>query len=75
MEKVEIRYCYNRETAMSQKSIFVRLLRDNMAATAIEYGLILAGISIGIIVAAQGLFSSISGVLGTVTTTIGTSSS
>jgi len=60
---------------MSQKSILMRLLRDNSAATAIEYGLILDGISIGIIVAANGLFSSISNVLGTVSTTIGTASS
>ena len=75
MEKVVTHCRYNRETAMSLKSIIVRLMRDTNAATAIEYGLILAGISIGVIVAAQGLFSSISGVLSTVTTTVGTSSS
>ena len=75
MQKVELCYRYNRETAMSHKSILMRLLRDNSAATAIEYGLILARISIGIIVAANGLFSSISAVLGTVSTTIGTASS
>ena len=40
---------------MRKKSMIIRLLRDNSAASAIEYGLILTGLSLGIIVAAQGL--------------------
>lgn len=47
-----------------------RLLRDESGATAIEYGLIAAGISVAIIVAVQALgsnlnttFSSVSGAL------------
>ena len=40
-------------------TLFVRLLGDESAATAIEYGLIAAGISIAIIAAVQGLGSSL----------------
>ncbi len=40
---------------MTKRSLTSRLLRDQSGASAIEYGLILAGISIGIITAAQGL--------------------
>jgi pilus assembly protein Flp/PilA len=36
-------------------SLFVRFLNDESGATAIEYGLIAAGISIAIIVAVNGL--------------------
>ena len=36
-------------------NLFVRFLRDQSGATAIEYGLIAAGISIAIIVAVNGL--------------------
>jgi Flp pilus assembly pilin Flp len=40
---------------MSHRTIIDLILRDNAAASAIEYGLILAGLSIGIIFAAQGV--------------------
>jgi pilus assembly protein Flp/PilA len=36
-------------------SLFARFLQDEVGATAIEYGLIAAGISIAIIVAVNGL--------------------
>jgi pilus assembly protein Flp/PilA len=51
-------------------SILKRLLRDESGATAIEYGLIAAGISVAIIATVQGLgtkltstFTSVSGAL------------
>jgi pilus assembly protein Flp/PilA len=37
------------------KNIFVRFVQDNSGATAIEYGLIAAGISIAIIAVVNGL--------------------
>jgi len=50
---------------------FSKFLRDKSGATAIEYGLIAAGISVAIIAAVQGLgtnlkatFTSVSGALG-----------
>ena len=49
------------------KNLFVRFVKDNSGATAIEYGLIAAGISVAIIAVVNGLgtklkttFSSIS---------------
>ena len=49
------------------KNLFVRFMKDNSGATAIEYGLIAAGISVAIIAVVNGLgtklnttFSSIS---------------
>ena len=53
---------------MSQQPMLIRLSEDKSAATAIEYGLILGGISIGIIVAAQGLTVGFGSVWATVTT-------
>ena len=44
---------YQRHYAMSQS--LARFLSDESAATAIEYGLIAAGIAVAIIVAVQGL--------------------
>jgi pilus assembly protein Flp/PilA len=53
------------------KSLFVRFLKDRSGATAIEYGLIAAGISVAIIAVVNGLgsqlntkFTSISSQLG-----------
>jgi pilus assembly protein Flp/PilA len=37
------------------KNLFVRFLRDDSGATAIEYGLIAAGISVAIIAVVNGL--------------------
>jgi pilus assembly protein Flp/PilA len=41
--------------------LFVRFLNDESGATAIEYGLIAAGISIAIIVAVNGLGTTLNG--------------
>jgi pilus assembly protein Flp/PilA len=48
-------------------TIFKSFLRDESGATAIEYGLIAAGISVAIIVTVQGLGTKLSGVFGNVT--------
>jgi pilus assembly protein Flp/PilA len=52
------------------KNLTLSFLKDEMAATAIEYGLIAAGISVAIIAVVQGLgtklnttFSAVSGAL------------
>ncbi|MFA6265671.1 MAG: Flp family type IVb pilin [Pseudolabrys sp.] len=37
------------------KNLFVRFMKDNSGATAIEYGLIAAGISVAIIAVVNGL--------------------
>jgi len=37
------------------KNVFVRFVKDNSGATAIEYGLIAAGISVAIIAVVNGL--------------------
>ena len=54
------------------KTLFARFLKDQSGATAIEYGLIAAGISVAIIAVVQGLgskltetFSSVQNALGT----------
>ena len=59
----------NQEAGM--KSVFVRFARDESGATAIEYGLIAAGISVAIIAVVNALggqlqntFSNVSGQLG-----------
>ena len=44
------------------KSFVLRFWRDETGATAIEYGLIAAGISIAIIAAVNGLGTNLSGV-------------
>jgi pilus assembly protein Flp/PilA len=53
------------------KSVFVRFVRDESGATAIEYGLIAAGISVAIIAVVNALggqlqntFTNVSGQLG-----------
>jgi pilus assembly protein Flp/PilA len=45
-------------------------LRDESGATAIEYGLIAAGIAVAIIVAVQTLGTTLNGVFGTVNTSL-----
>ena len=47
-----------------------RFVKDELGATAIEYGLIAALIAIGIIAAARGLGSQIGDTFNTVTTTM-----
>ena len=41
------------------KSLFLRFVKDDSGATAIEYGLIAAGISVAIIAVVQGLGSNL----------------
>ena len=49
---------------------FVRFLSDESGATAIEYGLIAAGIAIAIITAVQGVGGSLSTNFGTISTSL-----
>jgi pilus assembly protein Flp/PilA len=48
-------------------TLLTSFLRDESGATAIEYGLIAAGISVAIIVTVQSLGTKLSGVFGNVT--------
>jgi pilus assembly protein Flp/PilA len=50
------------------KSLFTRFAKDESGATAIEYGLIAAGISVAIITVVQGLGSKLSSTFNNVTT-------
>jgi len=47
-------------------TIFSKFMRDERGATAIEYGLIAAGISVAIITVVQGLGSSLNTTFGSV---------
>jgi pilus assembly protein Flp/PilA len=49
---------------------FMRFLRNDSGATAIEYGLIAAGISVAIIAVVQGLGSNLNTVFGSVSTAL-----
>lgn len=48
-------------TATTMKTVFSRFLKDESGATAIEYGLIAAGISVAIIAVVQGLSRNLNG--------------
>jgi pilus assembly protein Flp/PilA len=48
------------------KQLFVRFLADQSAATAIEYGLIAAGISLAIIAAVNGLGTNLNATFTTI---------
>ncbi|WP_076865576.1 Flp family type IVb pilin [Bradyrhizobium mercantei] len=48
------------------KAIFVKFLRNESGATAIEYGLIATGIAIAIIAAVNGVGTSLSGTFSTI---------
>jgi pilus assembly protein Flp/PilA len=50
------------------QKLLAHFAKDESAATAIEYGLIAAGISIAIIVAVQGLGTTLNGVFTSVNT-------
>jgi pilus assembly protein Flp/PilA len=52
------------------KSIFSRFVQDESGATAIEYGLIAAGISVAIIVVVQGLGTNLNTTFTTVSNAI-----
>ena len=49
---------------------FMRFVRDESGATAIEYGLIAAGIAVAIIAVVQGVGTNLTGTLGSVQTAL-----
>jgi pilus assembly protein Flp/PilA len=55
-------------TAM--KSVISKFLKDESGATAIEYGLIAAGIAIAIITAVNGVGSQLSSTFGSISTSL-----
>ena len=55
-------------------SLVKRFVKDESGATAIEYGLIAAGISVAIIAAVKGLGTQLNTTFSTVTTQLGTAS-
>jgi pilus assembly protein Flp/PilA len=52
------------------KNLIVRFAKDDSGATAIEYGLIAAGISVAIIAVVQGLGTNLSNVFTSVSTAL-----
>jgi pilus assembly protein Flp/PilA len=54
------------------KSMVLRFIRDNSGATAIEYGLIAAGISVAIIFTVNALGGQLQNTFNTVSTQLGT---
>lgn len=50
------------------KTLFVRFVKDNSAATAIEYGLIAAGISVAIIAVVNGIGTNLNAKFNTIST-------
>jgi pilus assembly protein Flp/PilA len=52
------------------KNIVARFLKDESGATAIEYGLIAAGIALAIIAAVQGVGTSLSTNFGTISSSL-----
>jgi pilus assembly protein Flp/PilA len=52
------------------KSLFARFVKDESGATAIEYGLIAAGISVAIIAVVQGLGSKLNTTFSSVSTAL-----
>ena len=52
------------------KTIFARFLKDESGATAIEYGLIAAGISVAIIAVVNGLGSKLNTTFGSVSSAL-----
>jgi pilus assembly protein Flp/PilA len=57
---------YTRE--LSMKNLIARFVKDESGATAIEYGLIAAGIALAIIAAVQGVGSKMNAVFTSVST-------
>jgi pilus assembly protein Flp/PilA len=57
---------------MTMKTLVSKFLRDESGATAIEYGLIAAGISLAIIAAVNGLGGTLSGKFNAINTSLGT---
>jgi pilus assembly protein Flp/PilA len=52
------------------KTLFARFVRDESGATAIEYGLIAAGISVAIIAVVQGLGTNLKNTFSSVSTAL-----
>ena len=52
------------------KTLVLKFLKEESGATAIEYGLIAAGIAIAIITAVQGVGTALNGNFGTITTSL-----
>ncbi len=52
------------------KNLFVRFMKDDSGATAIEYGLIAAGISVAIIAVVQGLGTALNTTFTSVSTAL-----
>ncbi|GIQ78066.1 Flp family type IVb pilin [Bradyrhizobium sp. ma5] len=52
------------------KTLFVRFLKNEAGATAIEYGLIATGIAIAIIAAVNGVGTNLSGTFNTVASSL-----
>ncbi|MGO4715920.1 Flp family type IVb pilin [Bradyrhizobium sp. 2TAF24] len=57
------------------KNLIARFVKDESGATAIEYGLIAAGISLAIIAAVNTLGTNLSGKFSTIASSIGASGS
>jgi pilus assembly protein Flp/PilA len=55
---------------LPMKNLFVRFLKDNSGATAIEYGLIAAGISVAIIAVVNGLGTQLNATFTKVTSSL-----
>ena len=53
---------------LPMKNLFVRFVKDNSGATAIEYGLIAAGISVAIIAVVNGLGTSLNAKFSSIST-------
>ena len=53
------------------KKLFSRFMKDESGATAIEYGLIAAGISVAIIAVVNGLGTSLNAKFGSIATQLG----
>ena len=58
------------EIGTTMKFLILSFYKDESGATAIEYGLIAAGIAIAIIVAVQGVGTKLSGTFGTISTSL-----
>jgi pilus assembly protein Flp/PilA len=56
--------------SITMKSLILTFFKDDSGATAIEYGLIAAGIAIAIIVAVQGVGTKLSTNFGTISTSL-----
>jgi len=56
--------------SLSMKNLIARFVKDQSGATAIEYGLIAAGISLAIIAAVNGIGTKIAGTFSSISTSL-----